>query len=227
MFLNKLLIKIFCTHIGWQLIWDREPFSLNLCLSWVHLAHRLAKGVCLDPKCVFAHQCTCVCQVRLGWRVSVRHPGGSWRAESWAASGGSLRCCGLRVSESPCSKSQNSSGLKLFAKVHIYMIIPVLRVDSFDLHWCWNNVFLQGETNIRFPEKKEQDWVLFRCPVSVAGFAGYSWYDLHLDVHRQVTHLVWKKDLYPWFHELNCNLDLECLLVEDLIFLLFLTCIQE
>lgn len=47
-------------------------------------------------------------------------------------------------------KSQDSTGLKLFAKVQkgVYVIVTVLEIDSFYLHWCWNNVFLQGETNV-------------------------------------------------------------------------------
>lgn len=44
---------------------------------------------------------------------------------------------------------------------------------------------------------------------------------------RGITYLMWKKDLQAWFHGLNRYVDLECLLVEDLIFWLFLTCIQE
>lgn len=43
-------------------------------------------------------------------------------------------------------------------------------------------------------QKKEQDRVLFRCPISVAGFA-YSWCDLHLGGQREITYLIWKKVL--------------------------------
>lgn len=73
-------------------------------------------------------------------------------AETWvlAASGYSWHGCGLQVLERPHSKSQDSTGLKLFAKVQkgVYVIVTVLEIDSFYLHWCWNNVFLQGETNV-------------------------------------------------------------------------------
>lgn len=86
--------------------------------------------------------------------------------------------------------------------------------------------FCKERWKYNFQKKREPGWVLLRCPVSVAGFAS-SWCDLHLGGWREITYLIWKKISLALIHELKHYLDLECLLVEDLIFLLFLTCIQE
>lgn len=167
MFLNNYWLKSSAP------IFDDSQFGTESPHYWICFCHyasckQVGQKYMLNPKCIFAHQCTCVCQVRLGGRHSASHPGGPWH---WALghSGGLLHCCVFRGLKSLLQRPR-----LWWPKVQkgLYMTIPVLGINSQYFLWCWNSAFLQGEINMEFAGKtKEKGWILFICSINVSGFA--------------------------------------------------------
>lgn len=152
-FLNNFWLKSSAS------IFDDSQFGTEIPSNWICVCHdasckQLGQKCMLDPKCVFAHRCTWVCQVRLGWRGSASQPAGWALGHSW----GLLHCCVFRGLKVPAPGAKTLMTWYLFLRCRMVFIWPVLGINSLYLLWCWNNAFLQGEMNIEFAGKaKEKD----------------------------------------------------------------------
>lgn len=151
-----------------------EPVS-----SWVHLANRLAKRVCMFRSEVYL--CTSM-HVRVPGQTGMKgqhptsrrlptlSPGQPQEVAHAAVVFGCLKVPAPRA-ESLLAWNFLLRCRKVF--IWSYQCLELTHcicTDSGIMYFC------KEKQTYHFQKKRELDWVLFRCPVSVAGFA-YSWCD--------------------------------------------------